>query len=151
MFEPAFGGRLHQLFVGLEGLEEPLLQGPADPRDLIDDPTGGGCFPMAPWPNRVRDGRFEWNGREYRVPRDMDGESLHGLVFEKPWQVIARAGPVLEMSCELGREWPWEGRVWQRFELGPGFLAMKLEVRSGREPFPAGCGWHPWFRRYLGS
>ena len=24
---------------------------------------------------------------------------------------------------------------------------MKMEVRSEREAFPAGCGWHPWFVR----
>jgi aldose 1-epimerase len=55
------------------------------------------------------------------------------------------------MACAFGYPWPWEGRAWERFELGPNFLAMKMEVGSAREAFPAGCGWHPWFRRGLGN
>ena len=51
------------------------------------------------------------------------------------------------MECAFDSGWPWEGKAWQRFELRESSLFMKLEVRSAREPFPAGCGWHPWFRR----
>lgn len=151
LVEPRYGGRLHQLFVELDGAEVPLLMAPDDPAAYEQHPFVGGCFPMAPWPNRIQNGTFRWGEREYRVPMDVNGEALHGLVFEQPWDVTARVGRILEMSCEFGRGWPWEGRAWQRIELGRDFLAMKLEVRAGREPFPAGCGWHPWFLRAVGG
>ena len=53
------GGRLSSLCI--DGLE------------LLVQPHGAegmrwGCFPMAPWAGRVRDGRFVHRGREYRLP-----------------------------------------------------------------------------------
>lgn len=149
VLEPSAGGRLHQLFVDLDGVETPLLWSPGEIAEYAAAPLYGGSYPMAPWPNRIRDGVFHWNGREYRLARG-DEHSLHGLVFTRPWEVVARVGRVVEMTCAFGPGWPWEGRAWQRFELGPNFLAMKLEVRAAREPFPAGAGWHPWFLRTLG-
>lgn len=148
VIEPAFGGRLHQLFVAIDGVEIPLLSSPADAAAYALEPLAGGCYPMAPWPNRVRDGAFNWNGQDYRVSNGRE-HALHGLVCDRPWQVVARVGRVVELACELDERWPWQGRVWQRFELGPNFLAMKLEVRAAPEAFAAGCGWHPWFRRTL--
>lgn len=147
VLDPQLGGRIHQLLVEIDGREEALLYSPGGPAAYEREPLVGGCYPMAPWPNRIRDGVFSWSGRRYRVPLDANGEALHGLVFDRPWDVVARVGRVVEMSCEFGREWPWEGKAWQRIELGPNFLALKMEVRSAREAFPAGCGWHPWFRR----
>lgn len=148
LVEPAHGGRLHQLSVAIDGVETPLLWAPDDPAEYAREPLLGGCYPMAPWPNRVRDGTFAWAGRDVRIPHRRE-HALHGLVCDQPWQVVARVGRIVEMARDLGPEWPWEGRVWQRYELGPNFLAMKMEVRAAREAFPAGCGWHPWFRRTL--
>jgi aldose 1-epimerase len=107
---------------------------------------------MAPWPNRIRDGRFAWAGATHDVPCSPGKPwAIHGFVHMRPWQVVARTARVCEMTCDLPPAWPWQGRVWQRYELREGVLLMKLEVRSAREAFPAGCGWHPWFRRDLGG
>jgi aldose 1-epimerase len=146
LIEPAAGGRIHQLVVEMDGHEWPLLRSPEDPADHQSDPLSGGCYPMAPWPNRIRDGTFLWRGEHVRVENGRE-HALHGLVCDRPWEVVARVGRVVEMRCDLDDRWPWEGYVWQRVELGVGFLAMKMEVRSARQAFPAGCGWHPWFRR----
>lgn len=150
VIEPAFGGRLHQLSVEIDGVEMPLLWSPEDAGRYRDSPLEGGCYPMAPWPNRIRDGAFGWAGRDFRVANGRE-QALHGLVCDRPWEVAARVGRVVEMTCDLGERWPWPGRAWQRIELGPGFLAMKMEVRAARDAFPAGCGWHPWFRRTLNA
>jgi len=146
LVEPVAGGRLHQLFIEIDGLERPLLHAPDDPADHLARPLAGGCYPMAPWPNRIRDDAFEWRGRTFTIDNKRE-HALHGLVADRPWEVVARTGRVVELARDLGPGWPWEGRAWQRIELGARFLAMKIEVRSAREPFPAGCGWHPWFRR----
>jgi aldose 1-epimerase len=146
LIEPAAGGRIHQLFVEVGGREWPLLRSPEEPADHLSDPLSGGCYPMAPWPNRIRGGEFPWRGERLHIENGRE-HALHGLVCDRPWEVVARVGRVVEMRCELDDRWPWEGHVWQRIELGAGFLAMKMEVRSARHAFPAGCGWHPWFRR----
>ncbi len=144
---PEFGGRLHQLSLMLDGREQPLLASPSAPASYISEPTRGGSFPMAPWPNRVRDGTFSWAGRSLQLPTGDDPNAIHGLVHTAPWQVVARTARVVELTCDFDPGWPWAGRAWQRYELRDDLLRMKMEVRSAREAFPAGCGWHPWFRR----
>ena len=144
---PEYGGRLHQLFVEVGGADEPLLASPADAAAYLTDPLRGGSFPMVPWPNRVKDSVFTFGGARVELPTDGQLHALHGRVFNVPWTVILRTGSAVEMTCDLDVGWPWAGQAWQRFELTPQSLVMKLEVRSELAPFPAGCGWHPWFRR----
>lgn len=146
---PEYGGRLQSLTIPLGGAPAELLWQPPDLSAYDQRPTRGGSFPMAPWPNRIREGRFDFAGRIYEVPLDGRPHALHGRVFQRPWQVVARTARIVELSCPFDDGWPWAGRAWQRFELSDGRLQMKLEVRSERDLFPAGCGWHPWFRRQL--
>ncbi len=144
---PEFGGRLHQLFVVIDGREEPLLFSPDDPAEYHTWPTRGGSFPMAPWANRINSGTFPWAGQAVSVPAEGTPHAIHGRVFNRPWEVVARTSRVVELLTTFDDGWPWQGRAWQRFEITPTGLRMKMEVRSEREAFPAGCGWHPWFRR----
>lgn len=143
---PEQGGRMHQLFVAIDGGEEPLLFSPSSPADHAAHPTRGGSFPMAPWPNRIGDSTFHWAGQHVSVPSEGKRHANHGRVLDRPWEVVARTARVVELSVAIDG-WPWPARVWQRYEITPTALRMKMEVRSEREAFPAGCGWHPWFRR----
>lgn len=144
---PEFGGRLHQLLVVVDGREEPLLFSPEDPAGYMAHPARGGSFPMAPWPNRISGSTFPWAGKIVTVPSGGKPHANHGRVLHQPWEVVARTARVVELAAAFDDGWPWAGRAWQRFEITPTGLRMKLEVRSDRETFPAGCGWHPWFRR----
>jgi aldose 1-epimerase len=142
---PERGGRLQSLVIAIAGREDEVLWQPGDPEAA--SPFEGGAFPMAPWPNRVAGGRFGSHGRIVVLPTGAEGHALHGLVYNQEWHVLARTSRVAEMECALPDAWPWAGKAWQRVELGADSLRLKLEVRSSREPFPAACGWHPWFRR----
>lgn len=144
---PEHGGRVHQLYLNLDGREEPILWSPEDPAAYGEHPTHGGCFPMAPWPNRIAGGRFTWRGEHFEVPLDGKPNAIHGRVTNVPWQVVARTGRVVELAAEFDEGWPWAGRAWQRIEITDRALRLKMEVRAERDEFPAGCGWHPWFRR----
>ncbi|MEX0783059.1 MAG: hypothetical protein WD557_10440 [Dehalococcoidia bacterium] len=144
---PEYGGRLHQLSVTVGGHEEPLLWSPVDVREYEERPTRGGSFPMAPWPNRIREGRFRWQSREFRVPTDGKPHASHGRVFQRAWQVVSADQAFCHLRCNLDDGWPWSGWAEQRLEMRDGELSMELLVHADREPFPAGCGWHPWFRR----
>jgi len=104
---------------------------------------------MAPWPNRVREGRFRYAGNTYELPLDGRPHAMHGRVHFAEWEVVARTARVVELIAAFDEAWPWPGRAWQRYELSDTTLRMKQEVRADREAFPAGCGWHPWFRRAL--
>jgi aldose 1-epimerase len=51
------------------------------------------------------------------------------------------------LSLAFGDAWPFGGRAVQEFALLDDGIAQRIEVHATRQSFPAGAGWHPWFRR----
>lgn len=137
--DPDRGGRITSLVV--EGLE--LLVTAAD------TPTGWGCFVMAPFAGRLRNGRFTFKGVEHQLPRNLAPHAIHGTVINRPWKVEGFDKDRALLSCDLGDDWPFAGRVAHELVLGDDGLSLRLEVAAEDEPFPASCGWHPWWRRRL--
>jgi len=137
------GGRIASLCV--DGLELLL------PRS--DDPLRWGSYPMAPWAGRVRNGRFDFDGRQYALPLGMPPHAIHGTTYTRAWQSDdngdGASSSDATISTDLGADWPWAGHAVQTFSLREDHLALRLEVRSDAAPFPASIGWHPWFRREL--
>lgn len=109
------------------------------------DPIDWGCYPMAPYAGRVRDGSFSFAGTIYSLPRTLGGHAIHGTAYLRSWQ--RESDHVF--STELGSDWPFPGTVVQEIRLEPDQLALRLEVHATEGPMPASCGWHPWFRRSL--
>jgi aldose 1-epimerase len=133
------GGRIASFVV--DGLE--LLVTAAD------DPLDWGCYVMAPFAGRVRNGRFHFKGEEHQLPRNLPPHAIHGMVVERPWKVEGTDTDRALLTCELGPDWPFSGRVVHEIELGEDGVHLHLEVLADDEPFPAACGWHPWWRRRL--
>ena len=67
-------------------------------RDVLDGygademcPSGRGQV-LSPWPNRVQDGSYEFDGRRHQLPIDQVDEhnAIHGLVRWAAWEVAER-------------------------------------------------------------
>lgn len=136
--DAAAGGRFASLVV--EGHELLVTEG--------DGPIWWGCYPMAPFAGRIRDGRFRFRGRTYELPLTMPPNAIHGTVLDRPWDVTSVTADRAELTTDLGPEWPFRGRVVQTVALLPGGLEATLEVRAG-DAMPVALGWHPWFRRII--
>jgi aldose 1-epimerase len=104
-----------------------------------------GCYPMAPYAGRVRDGCFAFRGEECRLPRTLGGHAIHGSVYLRRWE----ADGDFAFVTELGPDWPFAGWVRQEIRLDSDQLALRLEVHSESGAMPASCGWHPWIRRVV--
>jgi aldose 1-epimerase len=130
------GGRIASLVVG--GHELLVTEG--------DGPLWWGCYPMAPFAGRIRDGRFRFRGHGYRLPLTMPPNAIHGTVLDRAWDVTSRTDEHVQLSTELGRDWPFRGRVTQAITLVPGGLEATLVIEAA-EGMPVALGWHPWFRR----
>jgi aldose 1-epimerase len=139
VIDPDQGGRIASLRVA--DLE--LLVGAAD------DPLEWGCYPMAPWAGRVRNGRFRYAGQEHQLPLNLPPHAAHGTVYDQPWKVEHAEPTDAVLVSDLGHVWPYAGRVVHRIRLGDDAVELRLEVWADDEPFPASCGWHPWWRRRL--
>ncbi len=147
---PEYGGRIAQLEIERDGIWLPLLYAPDLPLDERD-PTGWGCFPMVPWPNRIANARFRFDGVEYSVPMNAPPHALHGLGIAATWQVESRT----ETSCVLwlafADAWPFGGRAVHRIAVRDDGVDLTIEMHADEHSYPAGAGWHPWFRRDVGQ
>lgn len=117
--------------------------------DPITDANDGGCYPLVPFSNRVRDGRFTFRGREVRLSPNLPPQKhpLHGQGWRSAWTVTRAepAGAELVFEHAAG-EWPWAYRARQVVGLDEGGLSLRLECRNdSAEPMPCGLGFHPYF------
>jgi len=128
----AAGGRVASLVV--DGRELLRTEG--------SGPVAWGSFPMAPYAGRVRDGVLRFAGATHRLPITMPPHAIHGTVLDRRWQVVGAD----TIETDLGPDWPFAGRVIQRFELATDHLTCRLELHAD-EQMPASIGWHPWFVR----
>src|SRR3712207_1118298 len=55
-------------------------------------PSGRKGGVLIPWPNRVRDGRWTWEGRtlQLEVSSPEKPAAVHGFVTAQPWSLLAR-------------------------------------------------------------
>ena len=145
---PRVGGSIARFDrVGDDERRQPILRGSDE---AYDDVLAAGCFPLVPFANRIRGGRFACNGRTVVLAPNMGGDPspLHGQGWLGAWQPLAAAG---EAAVELvfehaAGEWPWAYRARQRIELDDGGLSVLLACRNlSTEPMPCGLGLHPYF------
>jgi len=135
LIDPISGGRISSFKID----EVELLVGP----DGL--PTLWGCYPMAPWAGRVRDGRFAWGQEWVHLPLRLPPHALHGTVLDQPWSVENDGS----LSIDLGPEWPWRARLQSRFELSGNTMTWSMTAHGGDQAMPFILGWHPWFLRTL--
>lgn len=106
-------------------------------------------FPLVPYVNRIRGGRFTVRGREVALAPNMSGDPspLHGQGWLAPWRVDTATPSKAQLSFHhQAGEWPWEYYSHQHFELDEGGLSLRLLCRNlSKEPMPCGLGQHPYF------
>jgi aldose 1-epimerase len=108
------------------------------------------CFPLTPFSNRLRKGRFEFDGRQIVLPLNTGGPHVeHGHGWQKTWQTVAATQDraVLRLT-HAADAWPFDYAIEQRFQLGAGGLDVELMARNdGDRAMPFGFGLHPYFPR----
>jgi aldose 1-epimerase len=116
------------------------------------DPFGMASFPLVPYSNRIDNGSFEWDGKPYSLARNFPPEahSIHGVGFENPWQIRARAADsvTLEFDHRPSAAWPFAFEARQRITLSEYALAIDMSAVNLEDlPVPLAFGHHPYFPR----
>ena len=146
---PAAGGSLLWL---RHGGKDVLRPAPGD----CHDPLGMASFPLVPYANRIANGRFSFDGRDYQLPRNFGDHphSIHGTGWQAAWTVADQGADAVRLVQDhaRGAAWPWPYRAEQHVALHPDAIDMRLTLTNiGGAPMPAGLGFHPYFLADAGT
>ena len=105
---------------------------------------------LAPWPNRITDGRYDFEGRSHQLPITEPARrtALHGLVAEADWTVVEadESSVRLELALEPTQGYPFPFALSMAYDLRDDGLRIRAEARNtGSHRAPFGFGFHPWF------
>jgi aldose 1-epimerase len=110
---------------------------------------GGRGQVLAPWPNRVRDGRYRWADLDLQLALSEAAthNAIHGLVRWSEWSVADWAPSRVSLTA---RVWPQPGYPFlldlaATYALDDDGLSVTLTgLNSGDAPLPYGIGQHPY-------
>jgi aldose 1-epimerase len=119
--------------------------------DLIqrtpDDATPGFCngIVLAPWPNRVRQGRWTLDGstQQLDITEPELGGSLHGLLQFADYTVTEQSDAAITLAATIAPQhgWPFRLDTWVRYELTADGLTATHGVSNrsaARAPYATG-------------
>jgi len=115
---------------------------------------------LFPFPNRIRNGRFTWDGKDYVLELNDPHRrhSIHGFACRSAWRVVdccaqaTRARLTVEFRLavdapHLALCWPGDVRVTLQYVLTHQALMMVATMDNpGTKAVPVGLGYHPYFR-----
>ena len=131
----------------------PLLKSPRAPEELKRFPARFGMPVLFP-PNRIADGSFTFGGRRCSLPINEAAthNHLHGLVLEKPWELLRAEDDAAELRFAFTsaapeyRGFPFAFTLKRRVELTrTGLLDRMTVTNDGDREMPLGLGYHTTF------
>lgn len=155
---PAFGFNCYRWLAPCRGAALELLY--TDPQLFQgSSPTRSGIPILFPFPNRIRDGRFHYHGKDYQLPlNDPSGKNaIHGFCCRRPWRIVGQGvtGEAAWLTGEFQGSvdaadaaglWPADYRLRVTYRLTVDRLRIEADVDNpDQEPLPFGLGYHPYF------
>ncbi|AOW93363.1 aldose epimerase [Rhodococcus sp. WMMA185] len=156
-FEIRGGGYRADIAVKGAGLRQLELDCPEGPMALSETweigtrpPLSAGLI-LAPWPNRIRNGRFTFDGIEHQLEITEPGfdNAIHGFVRFTDWSVVNHADDRIELAIDvrLHKGWPYPVRLTVDYALDyDGLTVTHTATNTGAIPAPFGMGFHSFVR-----
>jgi aldose 1-epimerase len=129
----------------------PLVQGWAE-----DEQTASGRGQLlAPWPNRIRDGRYTFDGQDLRLPlsEPARGNASHGLVRWTAWTLQELTAHSVSLTYRLMSQtgYPWTLDLHVVHDLSADGLTVTVtatNLSARRAPYALGA--HPYLKAGTG-
>lgn len=111
--------------------------------------SGARGQPLIPWPNRLRDGRYEFQGETHQLPLSEPAKrnAIHGLVRWANWTVRERSDERVTLEHVLHPQagYPFALHLAITYQLGEGGLRVETTASNvGDAACPYGAGAHPY-------
>ncbi len=120
-----------------------------DPYPLEAICDGGHGAPLMPWPNRLKDGRYSFDGVEHQVAlsEPKAGNAIHGFTRWWPWRPVERERDRVVMGVRLYAHPGYPFTLELRIEYGvsdDGLMVTTTARNLGETACPYGTGQHPY-------
>jgi len=164
---PACGNNCFRFTQMMHNQQVDIIESPPNLEILSENLTTYGNPILFPFPNRIRRGRFIFEGKEYSLSlqnhNDGEGNWIHGFVCKRPWRVeecgeSEELGAYLRCSFdstefpEIGEQFPFPFLITVTYSLKDGILTFDADMKNiGNGNMPVGLGIHPYFRAPLGA
>ncbi len=124
-------------------------------RDLIKgfaadaSPQGGRGQQLIPWPNRIRDGRYEFEGKQQQLALTEPARhnASHGLGRYVAWRLVDHRPDVVTQEVTIYPQSGWPGILvaTTTYRVDSDGLTVTVEAANrGSTPLPFGYGAHPY-------
>jgi aldose 1-epimerase len=135
------GGGLREYAVG----DRPVL----DPYDVGAIRDGARGAPLVPWPNRLSDGRYAFDGEDLQLAltEPEKHNAIHGLLLWQSWRVGDREGDRVTVTARIHPQqgYPFAVDVAVEYALGDAGLTVTTTATNvGERPCPYAHGHHPY-------
>jgi aldose 1-epimerase len=104
---------------------------------------------LLPWPNRLRDGRYEFDGEDLQVAltEPSNHNALHGLAAWLPWSLLAHEPSSVTLECRIlpTPGYPFHLDTVVNYELlDAGLVVTTTSTNNGDRACPYALGFHPY-------
>ena len=104
---------------------------------------------LAPWPNRLRDGHYTFQGKaqQLALSEPAKNNAIHGLVRWLPWLLVEQTDTSVTVEVTLHPQsgYPYGLRVANAYTLDDAGLTLATTATNvGVDPLPYGVGFHPY-------
>lgn len=107
--------------------------------------THGGAAVLFPFGNRIRNAVYEYNGIEYKLPKNDGKNSIHGLVRNVLFNYISGNNYVEFYTYFRNISYPGNAEISIRYEINGTELKTIFTVKSLSGTIPVEIGFHPYF------
>jgi aldose 1-epimerase len=135
------GGSIREYLVGDVAVLDPYDEG------AICDGAHGTV--LIPWPNRLADGRYSFDGADYQVDLTEPAKhnAIHGFLRWRPWAAVRHEEDRVVMAATVFpmSGYPFRLDVEADYRLTrEGLVVTTTATNSGDRALPYGCGQHPY-------
>jgi aldose 1-epimerase len=135
------GGGIREYAVGDRAVLDPYSI------DALCDGEHG--TPLIPWPNRLADGAYHFDGTDYTVPLNEPERhnAIHGFLSWRSWHALEHDASRVVMGTRLRplEGYPFTLDIRVTYELGDdGLVVSTAAVNIGDQACPYGTGQHPY-------
>lgn len=114
--------------------------------------VGGQGDVLIPFPGRVREGRYSFNGQTYQMDKnDKEGpNAIHGFLRTVLWDIGAQTDTKITFSTNIHPQdhagYPFSLRAEVTWQATPTGLSCAFRIdNTGDTPAPVAAGFHPYF------